>query len=100
MTENEMAAEMGATVKELAELRKSRICLQSRAERVAKNFRSIATRLDLAGTGQSEMRSEPRNLAEIWATPKDVHNLMTELTSTTTRIAELENRLREWGAIS
>ena len=44
MTENEMTVEMGSVVQELAEVRKRRTCLETRAERMMANLRRASFR--------------------------------------------------------
>lgn len=99
MAEAEMVTEMGATVKELADLRKRHVCLRTRAERVAGGIRQVASRLDEAATGRPRIRVERENLAELWADIDAVKPLIAELTQTHLRIGELETRLREWDVL-
>ena len=99
MTKEEVASEMGAAVQELAEIRKRRACLQTRAERMKATLRQGVTRIDDALAGTRGVRYEPAMGADGWPTFGHLLSMIADINGTTVRIDELENRLRQWGVI-
>ena len=98
MTETEMTTEMGAAVKELAEKRKHLTCLQAKAERMIRSLRTGIGRVENASTndqGQylTEMSSDG------WPSFDTLKSIIDDLNTTHARIKQLQDRLRQWGAI-
>ena len=99
MTENEMTAEMGSVVKELAEMRKRRACLETRAERMMANLHRGVLRIEDALAGKRGESYEPAMGAETWPSFNDLISMIADINATSVRIDALEGRLRQWGAI-
>ena len=99
MTEAEQHATMGKVVAELAAHRRELACLQSKAERFRKQMVGAATVLDGCVDAPDKSEDPTTPSREPWPTYDEIVAVFDGCQSARQRIKQLEDRLREWGAI-
>ena len=102
MTETDLDACRLSTMTELADMRRKRLCLVTRAERMQRQLQAalnmVGEALAIESGRQASGEDHPPDEKD-WPTYTDLTALHKDMRGTCNRIGILNDRMRQWGVI-